>query len=440
MSRVVFTSDALRNLRSSLLQDDQEACAVLFGRAVEVNGRFARIVVHEQINPLPADYLQRSSTRVILRPQFVASVAQRARALKESVIFAHSHPMSFNGFSPIDDDGEQPLAEFLISRTNSSLHAGLLITPQVSIARILGKNIPLQVLGVGESFTINTNEVFDQSHAYDRQIRAFGAAGQSILSSLRIGIVGLGGTGSVVLQSLAHLGVADFLLIDPDVVETSNLNRLVGSSSGDIGIPKVEIAQRLAAHINPAVRSEIYQKSVLQASVARLLTETDCVFCCTDSHGSRAVLNQLAYQFLVPVFDMGVSITVMDGCVKSMVARTQLLAPGLACMVCSNLLDSEQVRRDLLNEFQRKADPYIIGVTEPAPAVISLNTTTASLAVTMFLSASAGVPSTARLINYNAISGVCRPAVSTPHPMCVVCSANGALAKADEWPLPARQD
>jgi hypothetical protein len=109
-------------------------------------------------------------------------------------------------------------------------------------------------------------------------------------------------------------------------------------------------------------------------------------------------------------------------------------------MVCGNLLDPEEIRRDLLTDFERKADPYIIGHPEPAPSVISLNSTIASLAITMFLNTALGLPGSARFINYDAINGVCRPAFCDPHPACIVCSPSGALARGDEWPLPARRD
>ena len=277
------------------------------------------------------------------------------------------------------------------------------------------------------------------SGRYDRQVRAFGVAGQQVLRSIRVGIVGLGGTGSFVLQALMHLGVQDFILIDPDTVEETNLNRLVGSTPSNVGIPKVSVARAWAEQINPHVRIEVRQDSVLKAAVARSLADTDFVFCCTDSHGSRAILNQLAYQYLLPVIDMGVVIAAREKRVTHIAARTQLLAPGLACMVCGSLLDSENIRRDLLTDFERQADPYILGQPEPAPAVISLNGTVASLATTMFLNAVTGIPGSARFLNYNGITGVCRPVVCTPHPSCIVCSLSGALARADEWPLPARE-
>jgi molybdopterin/thiamine biosynthesis adenylyltransferase len=296
-------------------------------------------------------------------------------------------------------------------------------------------------MGVGENIIWGEAAAVEKpAERYDRQIRAFGSVGQEVLKSLRVVIVGLGGTGSVVLQELVHLGVRDFILLDPDTVEETNLNRLVGTVPSDIGKAKVEVAERWATQVNRKIHVSARKDSVLKAEVARALADADFLFCCTDSHGSRAVLNQFAYQYLVPAIDMGVVIATAKGRVTHVAGRAQMLAPGLACMACGNLLDAEQVRRDLMTDFDRQQDPYIVGRPEPAPAVISLNAAMASLAVTMFLNATVGIPGSARFLNYNAMTGTCRPVISMPHPSCVVCSPRGAIARADEWPLPARQN
>jgi molybdopterin/thiamine biosynthesis adenylyltransferase/proteasome lid subunit RPN8/RPN11 len=441
MSRLVFTKEMLSRLRSDLLESKEESCAILFGRSVEIDGKLTRIVVRESKEPSSSAYTIRTTIRAQLKPEFVAEAAQRARKNNESLIFVHTHPFSMNQFSEIDDDGERQLMEFLQRRIPNAAHAAMLITPEVTIARELGKGRELDVVSVGPevSWSRNSATEIDRSR-YDRQIRAFGASGQNVLKSLRVGIVGLGGTGSVVLQELAHLGVADFLLLDPDVVEESNLNRLVGAVPSDVGSSKVEVAKRFAQRINPKSQIETRQESVLKVRSVRTLADTDFVFCCTDSHGSRAVLNQFAYQYLIPMIDMGVVIAVDKSTVTHVAGRTQMLAPGLACMVCANLLDPEEIRRDLLTDFERQADPYILGNTEPAPAVISLNTTIASMAVTMFLNACTGIPGSARFVNYNAMTGVSRAAMCSQHPSCIVCSSYGAIARSEEWPLPARMD
>ena len=441
MSRLVLTTDFLSTLRSSLLKHSEETCAVLYGRAVEISGKLVRIVVRESGHPQLSAYTQRTSVRAQLRPEFVAEAVQRARRNRESIIFVHTHPFPLNEFSAIDDAGELELASFLRQRIPDVTHAALLLTPETNIAREIASDKPLRVIGVGEKICLGNLPVTNgTSERFDRQIRAFGTAGQKILESLRVGIVGVGGTGSAVLQQLVHLGVRDLMLIDPDTVEETNLNRLIGATQKKIGQSKVKVAKDWAKKINPTVRIDAKCGSVLKTSVVRLLADTDFVFCCTDSDGSRAVLNQFAYQYLVPTIDMGVVIAVQKGKVTHVAGRTQMLAPGLACLTCGNLLDAEQVRRDLMTDFERKADPYILGYPEPAPAVISLNSTMASLAVTMFLNAVAGVPGSARFLNYNAMTGICRPVICTPHPSCVVCSFRGAIARGDEWPLPARQD
>src|SRR5437764_724690 len=80
---------------------------------------------------------------------------------------------------------------------------------------------------------------------YDRQIRVFGSSIQRQLRSLRIAVVGVGGTGSIIAQELAHLGVADFLFLDPDTVAETNLNRLAGATRNDLGRLKVGVARDL---------------------------------------------------------------------------------------------------------------------------------------------------------------------------------------------------
>ncbi len=309
MSRLVLTSEMLIQLRNELLESSLETCAVLFGRAVVKNGRLTRIVVRDIQRVTAADYQQRSEISAQLRPEIVAAVTQRARKNGESLVFVHSHPSALNDFSPIDDAGEETLLEFLARRTPRIIHATLLITPDVSIARVLGGGQSLAVVGVGPQLVWGADtETSDGDLAFDRQVRVFGEAGQNRLRTMRIGIVGLGGTGSVVLEQLSHLGVERFLLIDPDIVDRSNLNRLVGASESDVNKPKIEVAVTHAKRINPCVQAESTLGSVLLASVAEELVDTDFVFCCTDSHGSRAVLNQLAYQYLVPVIDIGVAV------------------------------------------------------------------------------------------------------------------------------------
>lgn len=441
MSRLVLTSQQLTGLRRELLASEEESCAILFARPVVVSGELVRLVVRETFVPSQAAYLERSSIRAQLSPATVALAAKRAKKSGDSLVFVHTHPFPLNRFSEIDDAGEAALLEFLQMRLPGSRNAALLLTPEVSIGRELGTQIELQVQGVGSVIEWGRSLQSDRSHErFDRQVRAFGAEGQRRLHSLKVGIVGLGGTGSVVAQQLAHLGVEDFILLDPDTVESTNLNRLVGATPNDVGSPKVEIAERMVKFIAPNASVASSQGSVLLQRVARELAGVDFLFCCTDSHGSRAVLNQLAYQYLVPMIDMGVVLSVIEGELSNIAGRVQLLAPALPCLVCGSVLNPELVRRDLMTEFERQRDPYIPGAAEPAPSVITLNSVVASMATSMFLSVAIGAPGRARYLNYNGIAGTARAVSGSQTPGCVVCSFRGALGRGDEWPLPGRLD
>ena len=150
---------------------------------------------------------------------------------------------------------------------------------------------------------------------------------------MAVAVVGLGGTGSIVAQQLAQLGVGRLLLIDHDVVDRTNLNRLLGATPSDVGKLKVEVARAAVQAINPAAHCDALKGDVVDDAVAGRLTQMDFIFGCTDSMASRSVLNQLAYQYLIPAIDMGVAIHLVEGHIASVTGRVQMLAPGLACLV-----------------------------------------------------------------------------------------------------------
>ncbi|MFI7590232.1 ThiF family adenylyltransferase [Micromonospora sp. NPDC049359] len=64
---------------------------------------------------------------------------------------------------------------------------------------------------------------------HDRQARRFGQLGQESLSRLRVAVVGLGAVGSILVEFLARLGVGGPVLIDDDIVDETNLPRLLAA-------------------------------------------------------------------------------------------------------------------------------------------------------------------------------------------------------------------
>lgn len=385
-------------------------------------------------------YLERSSYAATLKPAFMTELSNAAKKAGAGVLLAHTHVGTdpLEGFSAVDDRGETPLSEYFGRKFPSRTSFAAVFTRKSVHARLLG-GADTAVSVVGRELMVSRAGRQAVGGRHHRQVLAFGDAGQAALANTRVAIVGLGGTGSVVASQLAHLGVRDLLLVDPDAVEETNLNRLVGSTPADVRLAKVDVAARHVQAISPETAVETVAADVVDDRVAKKLLEVDFIFCCTDSQASRAVLNQLAYQYLIPCIDMGVGIHVKDDAIRFIAGRVQMLSPGLPCLICTDKLNFEQVRREMLTEEQRKADQYIQGAEVKQPSVISLNSTVSSAAVSMFLAAVAGVPSAARMLSYDGKLGTMRAAAMDPRPGCIACSEEGGMGIGDNWPLPTRK-
>jgi molybdopterin/thiamine biosynthesis adenylyltransferase len=221
----------------------------------------------------------------------------------------------------------------------------------------------------------------------DRQIRAIGEMGQGVLSRLLVGVVGLGGTGSAVAEQVVRMGIGEVVLVDPDVLERSNLSRVWGTVDRDYKNQpkKVDVLSRHLKHVRPNAGISSIADTVVRQSVMERLRNCDLVFCCTDNHWSRAVLNRFSHQYLVPLVDMGVRLDARAGSVIAVGGRVTLVGAGLACLRCSNHIDPSRVRAESLPRAEREAlarEGYVQGSADPEPAVISLNSTIAGLAVT----------------------------------------------------------
>lgn len=427
-------------LHAAAISREVETCATgLVFPAGEVGGEPAFTVRAFKEVPESA-YLERSAYAATLKPAFLTELSNAAKKAAAGVLLAHTHlgEGALQEFSGVDDRGEVPLAEYFgCKRPNNQSFAAVFTGTTVRARRLGGADTAVVV--VGRELLLSTKSAAASSTRYQRQVLAFGAEGQTAVANLRVAVVGLGGTGSVVASQLAHLGVKDMLLVDPDKVEETNLNRLVGSVHADVGKAKVEVAARHICTISPETEVEVVVGDVVDDAVAKKLLAADFIFACTDSQASRAVLNQLAYQYLIPCIDMGVGIHVNEGVIRFIAGRVQMLSAGLPCLICTDKLDFEQVRREMLTEEQRKADQYIQGEAVPQPAVISLNSSISSAAVTMFLAAVAGVPSAARMLSYDGKLGTMRAIAMDPRPECIACSEDGGMGLGNGWTLPTRK-
>lgn len=427
MIDLVFKAPELQRLKQALLDDkSRESAAILLATPAARADGF-RLLVRETHLPAEGDYDCRTPTRVRLSPDFAMPLERRAKDRGWSLIHCHSHPMQDRpGFSSIDDDAERQLGQYMDYRSPGVPHASLLVGTAGFDARIMSSGEPIRVVEVGEElhFACNTGEAVLLEDQHNRQILAFGEEGQRRLHSLRVAIVGLGGTGSAIVYQLSRLGIDQYILVDWDIVDRTNLNRIYGATESDVGRPKIDVAERVIreARANPGIVP--IRADVTKRGVGRRLVDADLIFCCTDSHASRDQLNRIAYKYMIPVIDMGVVIQKNEGTPLFYGAQATMLAPGLPCLWCMDRLDAKRIRHELMTPEQRQADPYFANANAvKQPAVISLTSTAASLAVTMALSAVTGIPHRGRYVYYNGADARMNPTKPSFKANCPFCGA-----------------
>lgn len=95
---------------------------------------------------------------------------------------------------------------------------------------------------------------------YSRQIALtnIGKAGQEKLKRSKVLIIGAGGGGSAAALYAGAMGIGTLGLLDPDVVELSNLSRQILYSHSDLGRLKVEAAKERILANNPGIQVNTY--------------------------------------------------------------------------------------------------------------------------------------------------------------------------------------
>src|SRR3989442_11612923 len=164
-----------------------------------------------------------------------------------------------------------------------------------------------------------------RSPFFERQVLAFGAESQALLQQLHVGVVGVGGTGSAVVEQLARLGVGTLTIFDGDSFDPTNVNRVYGSSPKDVGRAKVEIAKDHIERVGLGTTVHVFADPITSEAVAKQLRVCDVIFGCTDKQAPRAILVNLALRYLIPVLDLGVAINSMNGSIRDIIGRVTIL-------------------------------------------------------------------------------------------------------------------
>lgn len=418
---------------------------------------------------VPRDaYVRQSAGGLEVKAAYVQGVLRHAYETGQSFFEAHSHPFSCDGvsFSGIDTGDESRKFPYVAGKIphiwhgtlvfgRESVDAHLYNAAQRAVELIDRVNIvgaPLRGLIPTSTFRLGRGAnnaapaplAPSELERYTRQVTAFGSAGQSALRDLTVGVGGAGSVGLLLAQLLAYLGVRRFVIADADVVELSNLNRLVGATPDDANARrlKVDVACRMIHAIAPEAAVEALPTTLLDPLAHQALKAVDVLFGATDNHGARLILNdRLAVQYLIPYIDVGTGLEAnADGRLTHAGGWVRTVIPGQWCLQCIGVIDGEQATLDLLPATEReqaRRHGYVSHADVPAPSVVFLNSTLASLAVGELMNLVTGFKPPHPLIWYDLFKQRSMPVAAEPRADCPACSAEALLGIGDLEAFPA---
>ncbi len=236
-----------------------------------------------------------------------------------------------------------------------------------------------------------------------------GVSGLAQLRAARVAVIGCGGAGLLAVEYLARLGVGHLLLVDPDVVDETNLPRLTGARRldalpwlrqdgrpgwlQDLGArwatPKVRLGRRVARRASTVTAVTTMQADVTEREVAQALTGCEFIVMAADTADARHLVNAVVQQYLVPAVQVGVKATVdLTGALTDAFATARPVGPGHGCLWCQGLVTSATLAAQLQPQERRAAAQY--GTGDAAPAVITLNAIAVGVATSYVMLALAG--------------------------------------------------
>ena len=136
---------------------------------------------------------------------------------------------------------------------------------------------------------------------YQRNLQALSENECHQLADKKAVIVGCGGLGGYVIESLTRIGVGTLTVIDADGFEPSNLNRQLLSQEDNMGMAKVQAAAKRINAINSTVRVETHKAWLGEENVRNLIAGADCVVDCLDNLMSRFWLAHGCLEESIPI-------------------------------------------------------------------------------------------------------------------------------------------
>ncbi len=383
----------LRTFLDSHPRGHERGAIVLFRRIVFSTDQLKDSDRYIAVDVIPfAEHWVTSSSKshVAFELKYFREIFRRCEEESLVFAFAHNHPGGQTKFSVIDDGNEETLLTALKNRNGSDIHfIALLWSQGVWKARVRSATSTQRSELAGHVIVIEQfvqvhlcNSDITDDELFARQVAAFGGPFVARLQSLRVGVVGAGGTGSSAISLLARAGVGEIVIIDGDNLERSNLNRVRGARASDTGNNKAIILKAFIDSLGLPVKVLAIDSHIDANPIAiDALASCDVIFGCTDDQIGREVLNAALYVYAQAYIDLGLGGQVNKDSkgrpyLQYHFGRVSTMLPESGeCLFCQGVIKDAWIRRqyairqnpDLSDEEARER--YLEGGGELAPGV-----------------------------------------------------------------------
>ena len=426
--RLVFAERDYTRLHRHLFpgDDDEHGAVVLAG--ISHSPRETRLLVREVIPAIDGrDFVPGERSYRQLLASFIMPLVHNAG--EEGLVYLAVHNHGGSGsveFSAIDRDSHARNYPALLAITRG-VPVGALVLAHNALAGSIWLDRNNQVR-IAETHVVGPNRrivlpspkagKMASDSAYDRQVRLLGSEGLARLQRLKVGVLGLGGVGMACVEAAGRLGVRHFVLADPDLVERSNLPRLLGAEAHDDGnrhrwwplslLPprprsKVYLASRALRRMPQEVSIEAFQKEAESPEVFEALKDCDFIFHAADTVRSRYFFNAVAHQYLIPGIQIGSKLRVAKGSGQvvegTSIVRRIFLPEG--CLLCRGVIDTRRLQLESMSESDRRSQNYVDGSDEPAPSIVTVNLLGVAEAMQSFLLHATGLWSPEKPAGYH---------------------------------------
>ena len=381
--------------------DGLEAAAILLCN--QGTGQLYHRLIVAEILSLPYHHSKRRQDSVswpfgeYLSPAKISDIDRR----RQSIVTIHSHPNKYERFSRVDDRNDRELFASVGNWFDDGrLNGSAIMLPDGTIrARtvdIRGEFTGMSTVSVvGNDIRIWKQLRQKKQTAYHGKLsQTFGQGTLELLRKMRVGVVGCSGTGSIIVELLVRNCVGELVIVDNDVVEEKNLNRIINStmSAARKKLPKVSAIKQAIRAIGMNTKVESVQGLTDLPEVVQALVDCDVIFGCVDSAFGRYHLDCLASAYLIPYFDVGVHLEADGkGGITAADAVSHYIHPEGDSLLSRGAYTMEQVtaenwqRTDPAYYRQQHMAGYLAAVGEEQPAVISVNMQAACMAFNDFV-------------------------------------------------------